>query len=52
MLEVVLVHEVAASFGKREIIRVCVFRLEVEMEVPVDTDMQGVDISDHSYVVR
>ena len=41
VLEVVLVHEVAACFGKREIVRVRVFRLEVKVKVPVYTDVQG-----------
>ena len=51
VLEIVLVHEVATGFGKREVVRVGVFWLKVEVKVSVDADVQGIHISEGSETV-
>ena len=44
-LEIVLVNEVSAGFRERKIFWVGVFGLEVEVEVAVDTKVQGVHVA-------
>ena len=43
-LEVIFVGEVCGTFGEREVLRVRVLRLEVEVEIAVDAEVQRVKV--------